>query len=83
MFQCAAVCCSVLQSELQCVAELLIRRYSQKRFYLCTPNGKICEQSVLQHVAVCCCVLKCVAACCGHLCTSNGMICDKRPVKEI
>jgi len=51
-----AVCCSVLQSALQCVAEYAAEFFEVSCGVCCVLQ---CE---LQYVAVCCSVLQCVAA---------------------
>jgi len=64
MYQCVAVCCSVLQcvavccSVLQCVAVQCAREQVVVRICI----------NVLQCVAVRCSVLQCVAVCCSAVC---------------
>ena len=55
LIQCVAVCCSVLQCMLQCVAVCCVLIHIQRR-------------GLIQCVAVCCSVLQCVAVCCSVLC---------------
>jgi len=59
--RCGAVCCSVLQFVLQCVAGAHVQEQEAAREYMGT------YMQTMTCVAVCCSVLQFIAACCSVL----------------
>jgi len=66
VLQCAAVCCSVLQCVTVCFSVLQLgwQRLQLQRQH---EMRCVCIFTMLQRVAVCCCLLQCVAVCCSVL----------------